>query len=186
MRVGLYGGSFNPVHEGHVHVAETALKRLALDRVWWLVTPQNPLKSPDQTADYAERFAAVAEVAENPRFSISDIEARLGLTTTIETVNAVQTRWPRTRFVWIMGADSLASFHRWRDWRSIAQSLPLAVIARPGSALAPLSAPAAQTLRSQRLQEESAPALLDISPAKWIFLHARLSSASSTDLRNSR
>ena len=116
MRVGLFGGSFNPPHEGHAHVAETAKRRLNLDRVIWLVSPQNPLKSRSETADLAERVAQAKALARGPGMIVSDLESRLGSAYTIDTVRALKARFPGVKFVWIMGADSLASFHRWRGF----------------------------------------------------------------------
>src|SRR3954470_23274469 len=114
MRVGLFGGSFNPAHEGHAHVAETALQRLHLDRVIWLVSPQNPLKAASETADLAERMAGARRLARGPAMIVSDAESRLGSQYTIDIVRTLKARFPGVDFVWIMGADSLASFHRWR------------------------------------------------------------------------
>ena len=119
MRIGLYGGSFNPAHEGHAHVAETARRRLRLDRVIWLVSPQNPLKTRHETASLAERIAGARALAKGPGMIVADIETGLGSAYTIDTVRALKARFPGVRFVWIMGADSLAGFHRWRGWTQI-------------------------------------------------------------------
>lgn len=160
MRVGLFGGSFNPPHEGHAHVAETALRQLNLDRVIWIVSPQNPLKG--APAPMAARLAAVRDYARGPRMIVSDLEARLGTRYTVDTLAALKRRFPRVRFVWVMGSDNLSGFHRWRNWRAIAKSLPIAVVPRPGSTIR--SSPAARALRVRRL-------------------HGPLNDASSTALR---
>src|ERR1700742_866487 len=131
MRVGLYGGSFNPAHEGHAHVAETARRRLNLDRVIWLVSPQNPLKARHETADLAERMAGAHGLAHGRHMIVTDVEERLGSAYTIDTVRALKARFPGVKFVWVMGADSLASFHRWRGWTQIMREGPVAVVSRP-------------------------------------------------------
>ena len=135
MRVGLYGGSFNPAHDGHAHVAETARKRLGLDRVIWLVSPQNPLKSSRDTAPLAERMAGVRRQARDRGMVVSDVETRMGSQYTIDTVRALKARYPGVSFVWIMGADSLATFHRWKGWTQIMREVPVAVISRPWASL---------------------------------------------------
>ena len=131
MRVGLYGGSFNPAHEGHAHVAETAKRRLDLDKVIWLVSPQNPLKPSHETADLAARMASARSFARGPDMIVSDIESRLGSQYTIDIIRVLKARFPGVRFVWVMGADSLAGFHRWRGWTQIMHEVPVAVVSRP-------------------------------------------------------
>lgn len=179
MRVGLFGGSFNPAHEGHAHVAETALKRLRLDRVIWLVSPQNPLKSPRETDSLGARFAGAKRFARGPRMIVSDAETRMGTQYTIDTIRALKARYPAVTFIWIMGSDSMAGFHRWRDWRRILRELPVAVVARPGSTIAALTSPAARrypaTRRATLRKPTPAPA--------WTFLTGPLHSHSSTALR---
>ncbi|HWA89232.1 MAG TPA: nicotinate (nicotinamide) nucleotide adenylyltransferase [Rhizomicrobium sp.] len=140
LRIGLLGGSFNPAHEGHLYLSEVALKRLGLDYVWWLVTPQNPLKSPIGLAPIADRLRAAQRVARHPRVIATDIERVLGTRYSIDTLEALQRRFPLVEFVWLMGSDSLLLFRRWRRWREIASRVPIAVIQRPGTVLACLSA----------------------------------------------
>ena len=183
MRVGLYGGSFNPVHEGHAHVARTALRRLALDRVVWLVSPQNPLKSADGTASLDQRIEGARRHAPGRAMIVSGVEARLGSRYTVDTVRALKARFPAVRFVWIMGADNLASFHRWRGWTQIIREIPLAIISRPGDALKGRLSPAARRFARGRLPEIAARTLADRAPPAWIYLTAPLSHASSTALR---
>ena len=142
LRIGLLGGSFNPAHEGHLHVAETAMKRLGLDYVWFLAS-QNPLKDAAGMLPLKGRLALLrALVGRRPRFVVSDLEAELGSRHTIDTVRALTGRFPRVRFVWLMGSDNLEQFHRWRAWTEIAARLPIGVVLRPGSTLAPLRAKA--------------------------------------------
>ena len=134
-RVGLFGGSFNPPHSGHAHVARTAMARLDLDRVLWLVSPQNPLKAAGETADLSERMAQTRDVAKTASqglsMIVSDVESRIQARYTIDTLRALKARHPGVHFVWIMGADNLAQFHRWRGWLQIMQLMPVAIIARP-------------------------------------------------------
>ncbi len=183
MTIGLYGGSFNPPHAAHEHVASTALTRLGLDRVWWLVTPGNPLKSHDELASLADRMAAVKQLADHPRFVITALEAGHGLTFSADTVSFLRKRCAGVRFVWIMGADNLAGFHRWQSWRDIVETVPIAIVDRPGSSLAPLSAPMAQIYSGARVDEASVKGLAWREAPAWTFLHAPRSHLSSTEIR---
>jgi nicotinate-nucleotide adenylyltransferase len=183
MRVGLFGGSFNPAHEGHAHVAETARRRLRLDRVIWLVSPQNPLKPTHETADLTHRMAGARAHARGRDMIVSDIETRLGSAYTIDTVRALQARFPRVKFVWIMGADSLASFHRWRGWTQIMREVPVAVVSRPWIALKSRFAPAARRFARFRITSAQAATLPGSSPPAWVFLRGPLNFQSSTNLR---
>jgi nicotinate-nucleotide adenylyltransferase len=183
MRVGLFGGSFNPAHEGHAHVAETARRRLRLDRVIWLVSPQNPLKSSHETADLAHRLAGARAVARGPGMIVTDIETRLGSAYTIDTVRALQARNPGVKFVWIMGADSLASFHRWRGWTQIMREVPVAVVSRPWIAIKSRFAPAARRFARFRVTSAQAATLPGSRPPAWVFLRGPLNFQSSTNLR---
>ncbi|MGA0605695.1 nicotinate-nucleotide adenylyltransferase [Phenylobacterium sp. VNQ135] len=183
MRVGLFGGSFNPPHEGHAHVAETAKRRLNLDRVIWLVSPQNPLKSRHETADLAERMAQAAAVARGPGMIVSDLETRLGSAYTIDTIRWLKARYPGVKFVWIMGADSLATFHRWRGWTQIMREVPVAVVSRPWISLKSRFSPAARRFASRRLPAHQVRTLADRTPPAWAFLFGRFNFLSSTLLR---
>jgi nicotinate-nucleotide adenylyltransferase len=183
MKVGLYGGSFNPAHEGHAHVAETAKRRLGLDRVIWLVSPQNPLKGRLETASLAERIAGARELAEGPGMIVSDAESLLGSAYTIDTVRALKARFPRVKFVWIMGADSLASFHRWRGWTQIMREVPVAVISRPWISLKSRFSPAALRFARYRWPASRARGIPGSNPPAWVFLYGRFNFMSSTALR---
>jgi nicotinate-nucleotide adenylyltransferase len=182
MRVGLYGGSFNPAHEGHAHVAETALTRLGLDRVIWLVSPQNPLKR-HAPADLSARMAAARARARGPSMIVSDLETRLEATFTIDVIRILKARFPGVRFVWIMGADNLAGFHRWRGWSQIMREVPVVVVARPGYALAGGLAAAARRFSYARRRADQAGALAATSAPAWVYLTAPLNFLSSTSLR---
>ena len=183
MRVGLYGGSFNPAHEGHAHVAETARRRLGLDRVIWLVSPQNPLKSRQDTTSLASRMAGVRGVARGRAMIVSDAETAIGSTYIIDTLRVLQARHPGVKFVWIMGADSLASFHRWRGWTQIMGRTPVAVVSRPWISLKSRFSPAAQRFAHARRPATQAPTLADSRPPRWVFLTGPLNFQSSTALR---
>ena len=183
MRVGLFGGSFNPAHAGHAHVAETALLRLGLDRVVWLVSPQNPLKGRGETRPLAERMASAALFARGPRMLVSDAETRLGTAFTVDTVRALKARHPGVRFVWLMGADNLAGFHRWRGWTDIMAETPVAVVARPGSLLKARFAPAARRYARFRWPARRGRLLPSAEAPAWLFLRAPLNHESSTRLR---
>lgn len=183
LRIGLLGGSFNPAHDGHRLASLTALRKLGLDLVWWLVTPGNPLKDNRALPSQDQRIAAARDVARHPRIVVTGIEARLGTRFTAETLAALKLRCPGVRFVWLMGSDNLAQFHRWQNWRGIAQMMPIGVIDRPGTTHKAMHARAAQALAHWRL-DESDGLLLPTEPAPaWMFLHGRRSDLSSTAMR---
>jgi len=183
-RIGLFGGSFNPPHAGHLAIAQHALARLRLDRVWWLVSPQNPLKDPAESQDFGERFAATRALARNPGFVVSDIECRLGTSMTADTLAALTPLLARGRFVWILGADSFAGLDRWNRWREIPQTLPLAVFDRPRWSLRALTSPAAQAYGRYRVDAHDAPLLAGAAAPAWAFLTMPHRAESSTKLRN--
>jgi len=183
MRIGLYGGTFNPPHAGHRHVGLMALRRLGLHRLWWLVTPGNPLKERSDLPPASARLAAAKALANHPRIIATGFEEEIGSHYTVETIRFVRERCPGVRFVWIMGADSLGSFQRWRGWREIAALMPIAVVDRPGSTLTATRSRAATALASHRWDETDAGRLADAVPPAWVFLHGRRSFLSSTELR---
>jgi nicotinate-nucleotide adenylyltransferase len=183
MRVGLYGGSFNPAHEGHAHVAETAKRRLNLDRVIWLVSPQNPLKASHETADLAHRMADARALANGPGMIVTDAETKLGSAYTIDTIRALKARFPGVKFVWIMGADSLANFHRWRGWTQIMREVPVVVVSRPWISLKSRFSPAALRFARYRRPASTAMTLPGAKPPAWAFLFGRFNFQSSTALR---
>lgn len=183
MKVGLYGGSFNPAHDGHAHVAETAKRRLGLDRVIWLVSPQNPLKSRHETADLRERIAGARALAQGPGMMVAAVESQLGSNYTIDTIRGLKARFPGVKFVWIMGADSLASFHRWKGWVQIMHEVPVAVISRPWISLKSRFSPAALRFARFRRPSQSAITLANARTPAWTFLFGRFNFQSSTALR---
>lgn len=183
MRVGLFGGSFNPAHEGHAHVAETARQRLGLDRVIWLVSPQNPLKSSHETAPLAARMEGVRRIAHGPAMIVSDVESRFGSQYSIDTIRALKARFPGVHFVWIMGADSLATFHRWRGWTQIMAEVPVAVVSRPWISMKSRFSPAARRFSPAQRPSAQARLIPGSSPPAWVFLTGPLNFQSSTALR---
>ena len=181
-KIGLLGGSFDPAHEGHAHITREALKRFGLDRVWWLVSPGNPLKT-RQPAPMAERIARGRAVIPHPRVVITDIEARLGTRYTAQTLRRLMAIYPGVRFVWLMGADNLASFHLWQDWEWIMTTVPIGIFARPGTRLAARGARAAEEYARYRLPAEAAALLPTCAAPAWCFLDLPMSPASSTEIR---
>jgi nicotinate-nucleotide adenylyltransferase len=186
MRIGLFGGSFDPPHHGHLAVTLAGLRALRLDAVWWLVSPHNPLKPADPSADLRERTAAAEALAADPRIRVTAVEAALGTRYTAETLAVLLPRLAGAHPVWMMGADSLRTFHRWRDWQSIAAAVPIAVFNRPGEALKALASPAAHALGRYRLPERLAATLADRRPPAWVFLSRPSVAISSTELRAGR
>jgi nicotinate-nucleotide adenylyltransferase len=183
MRIGLFGGSFNPPHEGHRLASLIAMSRLGLDCVWWLVTPGNPLKVNNGLPPSAERMQAARALASHPRIVVTDFEAAIGTRYTFDTVSWLRNRCPGVEFVWIMGADNLASFHRWQRWRDIADLVSIAVVDRPGATLKAMNARGGAYLSRHRLDEREGKLLAKRSPPAFIFLHGPRSEMSSTELR---
>jgi nicotinate-nucleotide adenylyltransferase len=184
MRIGLLGGSFNPPHEAHRAISLFALKRLKLDRIWWLVSPGNPLKQGRALNALDDRIAAAEKMANDPRIDVSCLEAVIGTRYTMDTISYLRRRCSGVRFVWIMGADNLAQFNRWESWRRIADLVPIAVIDRPPDSFRALSSVAAQTLASYRVDEQDAGTLAARRAPAWTFLTGLKSDLSSTRLRN--
>ena len=183
MRIGLLGGSFNPPHEGHALITRLALRRLRLDRIWWLVTPGNPLKSLTGLAALKARVEAARGLDVGPKVVVSDIEAQIESRFTYDTLRWLKRRAPRVHFVWIMGADNLRQFHRWRHWRAIADLVPIVVVDRPGSTLSATSGRAGAALARWRIPEREATRFAAMRPPALLFLHGRRSKLSSTALR---
>jgi nicotinate-nucleotide adenylyltransferase len=183
-RIGLFGGSFNPAHRGHYMVALYALKMLRLDFVWWMVSPQNPLKDPSITDEYGKRLAYTRRIARHPRFIVTDVEMKLGTRYTEETLEHLKALSGDAQFVWIMGADSLASLHHWHHWLDIMNMVPLAVLARPGYSIKALRGVAATRFQSRRIA--SPPAVLTAKLPAWTFITMPLRKESSTAIRERR
>jgi nicotinate-nucleotide adenylyltransferase len=186
MRIGLFGGTFDPPHQAHLAASLLALKRLKLDRVWWLVTPGNPLKNTKNLAPLGERIAASRALTRHPRIDVTGLEAVIKTRYTYDTIRWLLARCPGVRFVWIMGADNLRSFHRWQKWREIASLVPIVVVDRLGPSLYAGASPAGQALRAARIPEEAVATLPDRRAPAWTFLHGLKSPLSSTALRAKR
>lgn len=180
MVIGLLGGSFDPAHEGHVHITREALKRLGLDQVWWLVTPGNPLKA-RQPAPMAVRLARARAVMRDPRVKITALEAKLGTRATADTVDRLRAIYPGVTFVWLMGADNLVQFHRWERWRDILRAVAVGVLARPGSGVQARLSVAARAFRVHRV--ERGENLRGRKPPVWAFVNLPMNDASSSEIR---
>lgn len=186
MKIGLFGGSFNPPHEGHVHVCETALKRGQLDQIWWLVTPGNPLKDTSELESLAGRIKKCEEIITHPKMRVTAFEAKYNLNYTQQTLSKLMQIKPNLNFVWVMGADNLKGFHKWQNWRDIAGQMPMMIIDRPGSTLSYRSAKAAIALSRYRIDETDSELLAHMRAPAWSFIHAPRSSLSSTAIRQAR
>lgn len=180
MVIGLLGGSFDPAHEGHVHITREAMKRMGLDQVWWLVSPGNPLKV-RQPAPLAERMAQARRVMRHPRVKVTDLEAKLGTRFTADTIARLRRVCPGVTFVWLMGADNLAGFHRWDRWREIMGAIPVGVLARPGAGLRARLSPAAQIYSGNRIGRGEN--LARAKPPAWVFINLPMNDASSSEIR---
>ena len=181
LSIGLFGGSFNPAHAGHMHVADCGLKDVGLDRVWWMVSPQNPLK-PKQPS-YESRVKTVEALELSARMEISHAERDFGTQYTIDLIRKLQSRYPQTRFVFLMGADNFAQLPKWKEWRNIIARVPIAVISRPGDGVKPRLSQTARMYGDARLAEEHSHFLANLVPPVWTFLTPPLNSLSSTALR---
>ncbi|MCW0234656.1 MAG: nicotinate-nucleotide adenylyltransferase [Ferrovibrio sp.] len=183
LRIGLLGGSFNPAHAAHREISLTALHRLKLDQVWWLVSPQNPLKPLRGMAPLDKRLGQAHAIAAHPRILVTAVETRLGTQYTADTLAALRRHYPQARFVWLMGADNLAQFHRWQDWRGIAHTMPIAVLDRPGFNLTAPQGPAGQWLSRHRVARYDAAALPGKAAPAFLLLKSKLNPLSATAIR---
>jgi nicotinate-nucleotide adenylyltransferase len=185
-RIGLLGGSFNPAHDGHLHISETALTRLRLDEVWWMVSPQNPLKSTTDMASLETRLKDAQLVAKRRKIHVTDIESRLGTQYTVDTIRALRQRCPTTRFVWLMGADNLEQMPKWRAWTRVFEMVPVAVFARRTYSFRALAGNVAHRYRRSRMRERGFAQLATRNAPVWAFMHIKLHAASATEIRNNR
>ncbi|APO87737.1 nicotinate-nucleotide adenylyltransferase [Marivivens sp. JLT3646] len=181
--IGLLGGSFDPAHEGHAHITRVALRRFGLDRVWWLVSPGNPLKERGP-APLDLRIERARKVINDPRVIVTGIEERLGTRYTAETIAALQKRYRGVRFVWLMGADNLSQFDRWQNWEQIANSVPIGVVARPEYGVKARTSKMARTFRGAQLDPRASTVLGYYNAPAWCYVNHPLSHASSTAIRD--
>lgn len=187
LTVGLLGGSFNPAHDGHRHISNLAIKRLGLDQVWWLVSPQNPLKPAKGMASFDQRFAEAAKLtAKDANILVSDIECRLNCRHTVDTLKRMAKRYPGTRFVWLMGADNLIQISRWKDWTQIFETVSIAVFARPSYSIRAMASQAARRFADKRIPAFQLRGLAKRKPPAWVFLWTKLHAASSTEIRRGK
>ncbi len=182
-RIGLLGGSFNPAHSGHLHISRKALDRLRLDELWWLVSPQNPLKSAEDMAPMAERMAAAHRLASDPRIKVSDLELELGTRYSVHTMAALKRRFPTVHFVWIMGADVFLELPRWKAWRAFLRSVPIVVFPRPRFSRRALTGKVARRFARHRVGQKRAAKLAAMRPPAWLFLDVKPDPISATRLR---
>ena len=180
--IGLLGGSFDPAHEGHAHITREALKHFGLDRVWWLVSPGNPLKQRGP-APMARRLERARAVMDDPRVTVTDIEARIGTRYTAATLEALAGLYPKVRFVWLMGADNLAGFHHWDRWEWIMSTVPIGILARPGERISARTSVAAGRFEAFRLPPSQARRLARSAPPAWCFLNVPMRDVSSSQIR---
>ncbi|MBY6083413.1 nicotinate-nucleotide adenylyltransferase [Ruegeria arenilitoris] len=181
--VGLFGGSFDPPHQGHVHVTLEAMKAFGLDRVWWLVSPGNPLKSRGP-APIDQRVEAARSIMQHPKVEVTDIEDLTGTRATADTLAAVRRLYPQVRFVWLMGADNLAQFHKWKDWRLIMDTVPVGVVARPGDRISARMSPAARVYGKYRIDGTARHLLGWADAPAWCFVNVPMVDVSSTQIRS--
>ena len=184
MRVGLLGGSFDPAHEGHVHLSREALKRFQLDRIVWLVSPGNPLK-PNPPAAMRRRIDTAQSIVQHPRIHISDFEGRHKSRYTYDTIRKLRFVWPDVQFVWLMGADNLAQFHKWENWRDIMETVPIGVLARPGLRLSARNSVTSRIYQNARLSAKQSRLLALGEAPRWCFVNMPMRSISSSAIRQS-
>lgn len=180
--IGLLGGSFDPAHAGHAHITREALKRFGLDRVWWLVSPGNPLKERGP-APMGKRIARAHAVMQHPRVEVTGIEAQLGTRYTAQTLKALRMLYPQVRFVWLMGADNMAQLHLWQDWRDIMESVPIGVLARPGQRISARMSRAAALYAPYRIPGRFGHLLARAEAPAWSFVNVPMNDTSSTAIR---
>ena len=185
-RIGLLGGSFNPAHKGHVHISQEALKRINLDEIWWIVSPQNPLKNSIDMAPFEERLAYAQAIAADPRINVTNLEAQLNTRYTIDSMKKIKQSFPEKRFVWIMGADNLLQFPQWNNWEELFSTVPIAIFDRAPYSVQALAGKAASVFSGSRLTTQYARKLADLSPPAWTFFRTPLHPATATEIRKRR
>lgn len=183
-KIGLLGGSFNPAHEGHLHISEHAANLLGLDEVWWLVSPQNPLKSTDDMASLEDRVKSAESITSNSTIKVKTIESELGTQYTIDTIKALDNKYSTTKFIWLIGADNLEIFDKWKDWQDIFNNIPIAVLDREPYSTDAMASIAAKEFELNRLDDKQADQLINSKAPAWVYLNIPTHPASSTAIRN--
>lgn len=186
MRIGLLGGSFNPAHDGHYQISLQALKQCQLDQVWWLITPQNPLKNPDETRPYSERVAHAKQVISHPRIRVKQYEKRWHSNRTLHTMMRIYKQHPTYDFVWIMGADNLVTCHEWYQWERVFSTVPVIVFDRGADKYRAVKSKAAQTFASSKQSLAAVPNLSTMCAPAWVMVHQRKIPISSTAIREKK
>ena len=185
-KIGLLGGSFNPAHAAHLEITLSALDRLKLDAVWWLVSPQNPLKPTNDMAALEDRLTSARDMATDPRIHVTDLESHLGTNHTIDSLDRIMTLLPNTRFIWLMGADNMAQFSLWKDWRKIARIVAFAIFDRPGYSRSVMASDAAKLFRDDQIPESQAAELCSMKAPAWTFIRDIQNPLSSTEIRRKK
>ncbi len=185
-KIGLLGGSFNPAHDAHLEISLSALERLDLDAVWWLVSPQNPLKPSDDMAAFIERMESAIAMADDDRIYVTDLENHLGTRYTADTLDRIITLLPETRFIWLMGADNLAQFSQWKDWKKIARTVAFAIFDRPMYSKAVETSEAATFFKGDQIPENQAAKLSTKKAPAWTFIRDIQNPLSSTEIRRKK
>ena len=183
LKIGLLGGSFNPAHEGHVEISLHALEKLQLDYIWWLVSPGNPLKKMSEMASFDLRLKSAKNIADDPRIIVSDFEQKAGTKYTIDTISKLKEVYPDHHFVWLMGADNLEQFDKWKSWEKIGQTVPFAIFNRPSYSTASLQSPAAQYFMTNKIEESKGHELYKMKPPAWVYIKDTHNPLSSTEIR---
>ncbi len=185
-KIGLLGGSFNPAHAAHLEISLVALEKLKLDGVWWLVSPQNPLKSPEGMASFEERMTSARAMSPEPRIYVTDLEEKMNVRYTVDSVTRITSLLPDTQFVWLMGADNLAEFSQWKDWKKITQTIVFAIFDRPGYSTAAETSEAAAYFQDKEIPSAEAADLCSLKPPAWTFIRDTKNPLSSTDIRRKK
>ena len=182
-RIGLLGGSFNPAHQGHLHISRAALDRLKLNEVWWVVSPQNPLKDAHGMGDFQSRIRSAKDMADDPRIIVSDIEQKMGTAYTVDTLEALKKKFPEHRFVWLMGADNLRQIPKWRGWQRIFRMVPIAIFPRPSYSRRALAGKASRRFKRSQIKAARASRLATMRAPAWVFLRTQPNTTSATRIR---
>ncbi|MAI10692.1 MAG: hypothetical protein CBD27_10450 [Rhodospirillaceae bacterium TMED167] len=182
-RIGLLGGSFNPAHQGHLHISRAALDRLKLNEVWWVVSPQNPLKDAHGMGDFQSRIRSAKDMADDPRIIVSDIEQKMGTVYTVDTLEVLKKKFPEHRFVWLMGADNLRQIPKWRGWQRIFRMVPIAIFPRPSYSRRALAGKASRRFKRSQIKAARASRLATMRAPVWVFLRTQPNTTSATRIR---